>query len=137
MTVVDVLGIRGRGDNDAVGFRHGDGGLGSELVFLVLFAFGDAVDLRFVEGIDLVAVASLLPEHTMIKREVLRLALLFIFRKFEFELAHKPAFLHSIELFHGHADVGQILLAVHPDRLDDFAFRWADAPATAVHGTTS
>lgn len=46
--------------------------------------------------------------------------------KIEFELAHKPVFLHTVELFHGHPDVGQILLAVHPDRLDDFAFRWAD-----------
>ena len=46
--------------------------------------------------------------------------------KIEFELAHKPVFLHAIELFHGHRDVVQILLAVHPDRLDDFAFRWSD-----------
>lgn len=46
--------------------------------------------------------------------------------KIEFELAHKPAFVHAIELFNSRADVGQILLAVHPDRLDDFAFRWAD-----------
>lgn len=46
--------------------------------------------------------------------------------KIEFELAHKPVFLHTIELFHGRGDVGQILLAVHPDRLDDFSFRWAD-----------
>lgn len=46
--------------------------------------------------------------------------------KIAFELLHKPVFLRSIELFQGRADVGQILLAVHPDRLDDFAFRWAD-----------
>ena len=46
--------------------------------------------------------------------------------KIEFELAHKAAFIHAIERFHGRADVGQILLAVHPDRLDDFSFRWAD-----------
>lgn len=46
--------------------------------------------------------------------------------KIEFELAHKPVFLRTIELFHGRADVGQILLAVHPQRLDDFTFRWAD-----------
>lgn len=46
--------------------------------------------------------------------------------KIEFELAHKPVFLRTIELFHGRMDVGQILLAVHPKRLDDFKFRWAD-----------
>ncbi len=46
--------------------------------------------------------------------------------KIEFELAHKAVFLHAIDLFHGRADVGQIILAVHPDRLDDFKFRWAD-----------
>lgn len=46
--------------------------------------------------------------------------------KIEFELAHKPVFLHAIDLFHGRADVGQILLAIHPDRLDEFSFRWSD-----------
>ena len=46
--------------------------------------------------------------------------------KIEFELAHKPVFLRTIELFHGRADVGQLLLAIHPQRLDDFKFRWAD-----------
>lgn len=46
--------------------------------------------------------------------------------KIEFELRHKPVFLRTIELFHGRADVGQIILAVHPKKLDDFKFRWAD-----------
>ncbi|MCG8402922.1 MAG: 2-C-methyl-D-erythritol 4-phosphate cytidylyltransferase [Firmicutes bacterium] len=46
--------------------------------------------------------------------------------KIEFELRHKPVFLRTIDLFHGRADVGQIILAVHPGRLDDFKFRWAD-----------
>eukprot|EP00752_Nemacystus_decipiens_P015004 g13360.t1 len=46
--------------------------------------------------------------------------------KIEFELMHKPVFLRTIELFHGRADVGQIILAVHPKKLDDFSFRWAD-----------
>lgn len=46
--------------------------------------------------------------------------------KIEFELRHKPVFLRTIDLFHGRADVGQIILAVHPDKLDDFTFRWAD-----------
>lgn len=46
--------------------------------------------------------------------------------KIEFELAYKPVFLRTIELFHGRMDVGQTLLAIHPQRLDDFKFRWAD-----------
>lgn len=46
--------------------------------------------------------------------------------KIEFELLHQPVFLRAIQLFHGRPDVGQILLAVHPDRLEDFSFRWSD-----------
>lgn len=46
--------------------------------------------------------------------------------KIEFELRHKPVFLRTIELFHGRVDVEQIILAVHPKKLDDFKFRWAD-----------
>ncbi|MEM6258932.1 MAG: IspD/TarI family cytidylyltransferase [Planctomycetota bacterium] len=46
--------------------------------------------------------------------------------KIEFELRHKPVFLRTIDLFHGRLDVGQIILAVHQDKLDDFKFRWAD-----------
>lgn len=46
--------------------------------------------------------------------------------KIEFELAFKPVFLRTIGLFVDRPEVGQIILAVHPDRLDDFAFRWAD-----------
>lgn len=48
--------------------------------------------------------------------------------KIEYELDHKPVFLHAIEAFRGAAfpagHVGQIILAVHPDRLDEFRFRW-------------
>lgn len=50
--------------------------------------------------------------------------------KIEFELDHKPVFLHAIEAFRGATvsvgHVGQIILAIHPDRLDDFRFRWED-----------
>ena len=46
--------------------------------------------------------------------------------KIEFELAHKPVFQHAIDLFTGRPDVCQVLLAVHPDKLDEFAFRWQD-----------
>lgn len=46
--------------------------------------------------------------------------------KIEFELQHKPVFLHAVEALRSVDFVGQILLAVHPDRLDDFRFRWED-----------
>ncbi|MFK7787898.1 MAG: 2-C-methyl-D-erythritol 4-phosphate cytidylyltransferase [Phycisphaeraceae bacterium] len=56
--------------------------------------------------------------------------------KIEFELLHKPVFLRTIELFQNFrgdlggtnfaGEVGQILLAVNPDKLDDFQFRWGD-----------
>lgn len=46
--------------------------------------------------------------------------------KIEFEIENKPVFLHAIEAFRAVGNVGQIILAVHPDRLDDFRFRWED-----------
>lgn len=46
--------------------------------------------------------------------------------KIEFELWHKPVFLRAIELFLGQPEVEQIILAVDPQRLEDFGFRWAD-----------
>lgn len=49
MAVVDVPWMGERRDDDSVGLGHGDGGLGPELVFLVLPAFGDAADLGFVQ----------------------------------------------------------------------------------------
>ncbi len=50
--------------------------------------------------------------------------------KIEFELAGKPVFLHSIERLlearrRGY-DIGQIILAVAPDQLDAFRFRWEE-----------
>lgn len=46
--------------------------------------------------------------------------------KIEFEIDHKPVFLHAIEAFRAVGNVGQIILAVHPERIDDFRFRWED-----------
>lgn len=50
--------------------------------------------------------------------------------KLEVDLAGKPVFLRAVELFRnrprGGAEVGQIILAVHPEQLDDFKFRWGD-----------
>jgi 2-C-methyl-D-erythritol 4-phosphate cytidylyltransferase len=46
--------------------------------------------------------------------------------KIEIELAGKAVFLHAVELFIKRADVGQVIVAVAPDKLDDFRFRWGD-----------
>lgn len=58
--------------------------------------------------------------------------------KIEFELEHKPVFLHAIEAFRSHTDVAQIILAVHPDRVDEFRFRWeaklSDLGVTLIAG---
>ena len=46
--------------------------------------------------------------------------------KIEQDLAGRPVFLHALELFVNSPLVSQIILAVHPDRIDDFNLRWGD-----------
>ena len=46
--------------------------------------------------------------------------------KIEQDLAGRPVFLHALELFVNNPLVSQIILAVHPDRVDDFNLRWGD-----------
>ncbi|MFW6059348.1 MAG: IspD/TarI family cytidylyltransferase [Phycisphaeraceae bacterium] len=46
--------------------------------------------------------------------------------KVETELAGKAVFLRAVELFFSHEDVSQVLLAVHPERVDEFKQRWGD-----------
>jgi 2-C-methyl-D-erythritol 4-phosphate cytidylyltransferase len=46
--------------------------------------------------------------------------------KVEMDLAGKPAFLWCVELFSRRGDVGDVLIAVHPDRLDAFRFAYED-----------
>ena len=46
--------------------------------------------------------------------------------KIEFLIDSKPVFLHAVDALRAVPEVGQILLAVHPDRKDDFSFRWQD-----------
>lgn len=46
--------------------------------------------------------------------------------KVEYELGGKAVFLHAADLFLGRADIAQVLLAVDPDKFDDFQFRWGD-----------
>jgi 2-C-methyl-D-erythritol 4-phosphate cytidylyltransferase len=46
--------------------------------------------------------------------------------KVEASLGGRPVFLRSVELFGGRKDVGQILLAVPPDELEPFKFKYGD-----------
>lgn len=46
--------------------------------------------------------------------------------KVELDLCGKPVFMHAVELFRKRRDVGRVILAVSPDGLDDFCFRWGD-----------
>lgn len=52
--------------------------------------------------------------------------------KLEADLAGKPVFLRSVELFLGRPGVGQVILAVNPQTIDEFRFRWGDK--LAFHG---
>lgn len=44
--------------------------------------------------------------------------------KIEFDLAGKPIFLRTIDVFANQKDVEQIILAVNPSKIDEFKFRW-------------
>ena len=46
--------------------------------------------------------------------------------KVELDLCGKPVFMHAVEVFRKRRDVGRVILAVSPDGLDDFRFRWGD-----------
>ncbi len=46
--------------------------------------------------------------------------------KVEMVLANKPVFLHAVDLFVKRSDVGRVIVAVSPQQLDDFRFRWGD-----------
>ncbi len=46
--------------------------------------------------------------------------------KIELDLAGRPVFLRSVELFLNRPHVQQIILAVHPDTIDQFRLRWGD-----------
>lgn len=52
--------------------------------------------------------------------------------KIELELVGKPAFLRAVELFVARPEVCEVLVAVHPDRLEAFRFRWGDR--LQIHG---
>ena len=46
--------------------------------------------------------------------------------KIDADLSGQPVFMRSLGLFVHRADVGQVILAVNPDHIDDFKFRWGD-----------
>ncbi len=46
--------------------------------------------------------------------------------KIELELLRKPVFLHSVELFQSRLEVQETLLAVNPDGVEAFKFKYAD-----------
>lgn len=52
--------------------------------------------------------------------------------KLEQDLVGRPVFLRSVELFLNQPHIGRIILAVNPDAIDDFRFRWGDK--LAFHG---
>ncbi|MEX0777969.1 MAG: 2-C-methyl-D-erythritol 4-phosphate cytidylyltransferase [Phycisphaeraceae bacterium] len=54
--------------------------------------------------------------------------------KIEQDLGGRPVFLRAIELFLNRPNVGQIIIAVNPDAVDEFRFRWSDK--LAFHGVT-
>lgn len=54
--------------------------------------------------------------------------------KIEANLAGQPVFVRVIELFLNRPEVGQIILAVNPDRVDEFTFRHGDK--MRFHGVT-
>jgi 2-C-methyl-D-erythritol 4-phosphate cytidylyltransferase len=54
--------------------------------------------------------------------------------KIERDLAGRPVFLRAIELFVRHPDVEQVILAVNPDSVEEFTFRWGDR--LAIHNVT-
>lgn len=54
--------------------------------------------------------------------------------KIEANLAGQPVFVRAIELFLNRPQVGQIILAVNPDRVDEFTFRHGDK--MRFHGVT-
>ncbi len=60
ITVILVAGEILYADNDTAGFGHGDGGLGTEFVFFVLFAFGDTAHLGFMKAVNFVFVLAFL-----------------------------------------------------------------------------
>ena len=52
--------------------------------------------------------------------------------KVEHNLAGQPVFLRAVELFVNHPSVAQVILAVHPKRIEAFNLRWGDK--LAFHG---
>ncbi len=79
-------------------------------------------------------VAVILPAAGLGKRFAEAQATTSVGTKIERDLAGRPVFLRSIELFVRHPDVEQVILAVNPDSVEEFTFRWGDR--LAIHNVT-
>jgi 2-C-methyl-D-erythritol 4-phosphate cytidylyltransferase len=79
-------------------------------------------------------VAVILPAAGLGKRFDQAQATTSVGTKIERDLAGRPVFLRSIELFVRHPDVEQVILAVNPDSVEEFTFRWGDR--LAIHNVT-
>ena len=60
VSILEVLFMGYGCHDDAVGLGHGYGGFGSKFVFLVLLAFGHAVDVRLMQRVNLPGILRLL-----------------------------------------------------------------------------
>ena len=69
-----VLLMTDRPDDEIAFGGAGDGDFIAILVLFVVFAFGDAVYLGLVQGVDFVLILWLLREHPFIKQEVCLMA---------------------------------------------------------------
>lgn len=86
VSVIDVLRMGDRRDDHAGVFGHCDRRLATDLILFVLLAFGHAVDLRLMQGLELVAILGLLFEHALAEFEVGSLGRGFISRQLALQL---------------------------------------------------
>ena len=49
--------------------------------------------------------------------------------KIEYLLDRRPVFLHAIDALRTRPEIGQVLMAVHPERVDEFRLRWGEVLA--------
>ena len=70
MTIMLVLLMADRTDNDVSFGGASNRDFIAILVLFVVFAFGDTVHLRFMQGVNLVFVFGLLSQYPLIKQEV-------------------------------------------------------------------
>ncbi len=70
MAIKDIGAMRASSNNDALLLSHGNASLSSIFVFVTFFAFGNAVNMRFVKGINFVFVVFFLAKDLAIEAKV-------------------------------------------------------------------